>query len=92
MMPLAKRAGSAYLSFGLLAYGFTYDEAPAPPRPAGTAEASAPSGAGRVLGEVARGAAALTRRPHGWGGEAGAGGAAVPRAARAHEATSLDAR
>lgn len=82
MMPLAKKAGSAYLSFGLLLYGVAHDE-PAAPTRAPASEAMAASGPRRVLGEVARRASALARRaPRLTGGDAGAGGAATLAPAR----------
>jgi hypothetical protein len=77
MMPLAKKAGSAYLSFGLLVYGFAHDE-PTTPTRAPASEAPAASGPRRVLSEVTRGVSTLAQRaPRLTGGEAGAGGAAL---------------
>lgn len=77
MMPLAKKAGSAYLSFGLLVYGFARDEPTTPPR-APAFETPAASGPQRVLSEVARGVSVLARRaPRLTSGNAGAGGAAL---------------
>lgn len=87
MMPLAKRAGGAYLSFGLLVYGFVQGAPLAPLPPIGGARAEA--GPARALGEVARGASTLARRVYGRGGdEAGAGGATA-RPARAQGGEAL---
>lgn len=92
MMPLAKRAGSAYLSFGLLLCGLAGDGVSASPRLAALEQWAPTAAAGRALGDVARGAMAPNRRPRGLGsgGDAGAGGtAAVPPLVRAQGASVM---
>ncbi len=86
MMSLAKRAGGAYLSFGLLLTGFVYGDEIASPAPLASVGRASP-GLSRALTATARAASAFTHRSYGAGG----GGAASTAEPQAHATARLGA-
>lgn len=84
MMSLAKRAGSSYLSFGLLVYGYGAAGTEGPSAAPTSFEARLVSALGQAAGGVASAAWSFTHEPSMPSGGGGTGGAASVSSSEVH--------